>query len=68
MADIFRETKTKFPKNVYFVIFVYIKNPMIYAIAINVLNLRPFAFFVVDDPSPRFHQQCKPTNFLRTYV
>ena len=46
----------RFPKNVrHFVIFACIKNRMICAIAINILNLKPFNFFVSDDPSPRFH-------------
>ena len=36
-------------------IFAYIKNRMICAIANNILNLKPFDFFVSDDPSPRFH-------------
>ena len=65
MVDIFRkkkETKTRFPKNVcHFVIVAYIKNRMIFAIAINILNLKPFDFFVPDKPSPRFHQQRRPT-------
>ena len=34
----------------------------------NALNLKPFDFFVSDQPSPRFHQQRGPTYFLRTYV
>ena len=41
---------------------------MIRAIVINILNLKPFDFFVSDGPSPRFHQQRRPTYFLRTYV
>ena len=49
-------------------IFAYIKNRMICAKAINILNLKPFDFFVSDDPPPRFHQQRRPTYFLRTYV
>ena len=41
------ERKKKLPKKVrHFVIFAYIKNRMIYAIAINILNLKPFDFFV----------------------
>ena len=40
---------------------------MICATAINILNLKPFYFFVSDNPSPRFHQQRTPIYFLRTY-
>ena len=66
---LFGKRKKKIPKNVrHFVIFVYITNRMIWAIAINILNLKPFDSFVSDDPSPRFHQQRRPTYFLRTYV
>ena len=39
------------------------KNRMICAIAINILNLKPFDFLVSHDPSPRFHQQRRPTFF-----
>ena len=60
--------KNFFPKNIHFVIFAYIKNHMVCAIAINILNLKTFDFFVSDDPSLRFHQQRRPTNFLRSYV
>ena len=41
---------------------------MICAIAIKILNLKPFDFSVSDDPSPRFHQERRPTYVLRTYV
>ena len=58
------------PKNVrHFVVFAYIKNRMTCAIAINILNLKPFDFIVSNDPSPRFHKPAhKSTYFLRTYV
>ena len=63
--------KTRFfllSKNIrHFVIFAKIKNRMICAIAINILNLKRFDFFVSDNPSPRFHQQRTPVYFLRTY-
>ena len=52
----FSENEKKISENVrHFVRFAYIKNRMICAIAINVLNRKPFDFFVSDDPSPRFH-------------
>ena len=51
----------------HFVIFAKIKNRKICAIAINILNLKPFDFFVSDNPSPRFHQQRTPICFLETY-
>ena len=55
-------------KNVrHYFIFAQIKNRMICAIAINILNLKPFDVFVPDNPSPRFHQQRTPIYFLRTY-
>ena len=57
-----------FSKNVrHFVIFAKIKNRMICAITINILNLKPFDFFVSDNPFPKFHQQHTPIYFLRTY-
>ena len=47
-----------FSKNVrHLVISAEIKNRMICAIAINILNLKPFGCFVSNNPSPRFHQQ-----------
>ena len=47
----FRNFFFGFPKNIrHFVIFAYIKSLMICAIAINILNLKPFDFFVSDDP------------------
>ena len=51
----------------HFVIFAEIKNRMICAIAINILNLKPFNFFLLDNSSPRFHKQRTPIYFLRTY-
>ena len=51
-----------------FLIFDICKNRMICALAINILNLKPFDFFVSDDLPPRFRQQRRPTYFLRTYV
>ena len=44
----------------HFVIFAYIKNRMICATAVKILNLKPFDFFVSDDPPPRFNQQRSP--------
>ena len=41
---------------------------MICAVAIKILDLKPFVFFVADDPCPRFHQQSRPTYFLRAYI
>ena len=64
-----KSEKQIFPKDVsHFVIFACVKNRMICAIAINILNLKPFDFFLSNEPSPRFHQQRRPTYFLRTYV
>ena len=57
----------RFLKNVcHFVIFAHIKNRVICAIVIDILNLKLFDYFVSDDPSPRFHQQLRLTYFLRT--
>ena len=44
MADIFRKNNENTFFSRYFVIFAYIKNRMICAIAINILNLKPFDF------------------------
>ena len=41
----------------YFVIFAKVKNRMICTKAIKLLNLKPFDFFVSDNPSLRFNQQ-----------
>ena len=55
--------KQIFPKNVcHCDIFAYVKNRIIRALAINILNLKPLDFFFVSvDSSPRFHQQRRPT-------
>ena len=69
MADIFRKKNMFSFFSHHFVIFAYIKNRMKCAIAINIVNLKPFDFFVSDDPSPRFQiSSTAPTYCLRTYV
>ena len=52
LADIFGIFFFRFSKNVrHFVIFASINDRMICAIAINILNPKPFDFFVSVDPS-----------------